>query len=477
MAGRNGIRIGIALGDREVVGVILGKRGAPTAKVSVSLGDEGPEVGADLVRAFGELKVALEQASGRSTDGASVYVALLPPLADARVVPFPPMRESEVKAVLGRDVARYFLGANRPRVVGVRLPRGNGNGAGKQPGAAVSVLAAATSGALRQQELKQPGAAVSVLAAAAPLALLEAARSALGQTGWRGASFSVAHGAWLESAWSTKGTPVKAVVSVVGPTAHVLRLEGADPVAVRQVPSTDLAAVSAATGEGPGRVLVLGTPQLFEDLSAAMARSGLTASRDPEGWPGAEEGTAGRAATPVLELVPPTLATERREKGRKNAIALVGAAVVLILASLGAQLWGAYRELGAIQEQRASIQSEVAPLLSARDSLNSLNTQVRSMEELSRNSPVWARSLVELTALLPEDTYLTGFFASGDTVELEAAGTQAGEAIQALREAGLFQEIRLQGLVERELEEGETVVERFKLWARLPPEGGGEEES
>jgi len=351
-------------------------------------------------------------------------------------------------------VARYFLGANRPRVVGVRLSKGNGNGAGKQPGAAVPVLAAA-----------------------APLGLLEAARSALGQTGWRGASFSVAHGAWLESAWSTKGTPVKAVVSVVGPTAHVLRLEGADPVAVRQVSSADLAAVSAATGEGPGRVLVLGTPQLFEDLSAAMARSGLTASRDPEGWPGAEEGTAGRAATTVLELVPPTLATERREKGRKNAIALVGAAVVLILASLGAQLWGAYRELGAIQEQRASIQSEVAPLLSARDSLNSLNTQVRSMEELSRNSPVWARSLVELTALLPEDTYLTGFFASGDTVELEAAGTQAGEAIQALREAGLFQEIRLQGLVERELEEGETVVERFKLWARLPPEGGGEEES
>ena len=449
MAGRNGMRIGIALGDREVVGVVLGKRGAPSAKVSVALGEEGPEVGAELLRAFSELKAALEQASGRSTDGALVYVTLLPPLADARLVSLPPMRESEVEAVLRRDVARYFLGANRPRVVGVRLSKGNGNGAGKQPGAAVPVLAAA-----------------------APLGLLEAAQSALGQTGWRGASFSVAHGAWLESAWSTKGTPVKAVVSVVGPTAHVLRLEGADPVAVRQVSSADLAAVSAAIGEGPGRVLVLAAPHLFEDLSAAMARSGMTTARDPEGWPGAEEGTARRAATAVLELVPPTLATERREKGKRNAGALAGAAVVLILASLGAQLWGAHRELGVVQERRASIRSEVAPLLSARDSLNGLTTQIRSMEELSRSSPVWARSLVELAALLPENTYLTGFFASGDTVELEAAGAQAGEAIQALREAGLFQEIRLQGLVERELEEGETVVERFKLWARLPPVGG-----
>jgi len=221
--------------------------------------------------------------------------------------------------------------------------------------------------------------------------------------------------------------------------------------------------------------LVLATPPVFEDLSAGLARSGLTASRDPEGWPGAEESTAGRAATAVLELVPPSLAGERKKKGRRNTAGLVGAAVVLVLASLGAHLWGAYRELGALRERRASIESEVAPLRAARDSLNNLNTQIQSMEELSRSSPVWARSLVELAALLPEDTYLTSFFASGDTVELEAAGAQAGEAIQALREAGLFQEIRLQGLVERELEEGETVVERFKLWARLPS-GRGEGE-
>ncbi|MFH1763893.1 MAG: PilN domain-containing protein [Gemmatimonadota bacterium] len=449
MAVRNGIRIGIALGDSEVVGVILGGKSAPTAKVAVSLGDEGPEVGAELRRAFGELKAALEAASGRSTGGALVYLALLPPLADARLVPFPPMRKSEVEAVLARDVARYFLGVKRTRVVGVRLPKGNGNGA-------------------RREE----GPAIPVLAAAAPLGLLEATRSALGQTGWRSASFSVAHGAWLESALSAKGAPAKAVVSVIGGTAHVLRLEGADPVAVRQVPSVELAAIADAVGEGGGRVLVLATPQAFGDLSAVMAKRGLTAFRDPEGWPASEEGTAGRAGATDLELVPPTLAKERRDRGRRNAVSLVGAAVVLILASLGAQLWGAHRELGAVQERRASIRPEVAPQLAARDSLNGLTTQIQSMEELSRGSPVWTRSLVELAALLPENTYLTGFFASGDTVELEAAGAQAGEAIQLLREAGIFREIRLQGLVERELEGGETVVERFKLWARLPPAGG-----
>jgi Tfp pilus assembly protein PilN len=304
------------------------------------------------------------------------------------------------------------------------------------------------------------------------LRLLEAARVALGEIDWKGASFSAGHAAWIEAASATKGTPPKAVVSVVGDTAHVLLLEGADPVAVRQIPAADRASVVNALGGGSGRVLVLADPRAFEDLGAALAKNGLMAVRDPEGWPGVEEGTAGRAATGVLELVPPTLADERREKGRKVTGALVGAALALLLASFGAQLWGAYRELGAIQGKRASIRSEVAPLLSARDSLNILTTQIQSMEELSRRSPVWARSLVELAALLPEDTYLTGFFASGDTVELEAAGAQAGEAIQVLREAGLFREIRLQGLVEREMENGETVVERFKLWARLPQTGG-----
>jgi len=451
MAGRNGMRIGIALGAEEVTGVVLGKRGAPFAKVGVSLGPETKDSGAELLRAFSELKRELEKATGGSTDGASVFIALLPPLADARLVPFPPMRKAEVESVLGRDVARYFLGANRPRVVGVRIPRGNGTETGDGDGSSVSVLAAA-----------------------APLRFLETARSALGSVGWRGVSFSAAHGAWLESAASVKGSQLRSVVAVVGPTAHVLRLDGGDVVAVRQLSASDSEEVSVAAGGGPGQVLVVASPQTFDSLKAALVSSGLSVLRDPDGWPGAEELTAGRAGLASLELVPPTLAGERAEKGKRASVGLAIAAVALILASLGAQLWGAHRELGAVREQRSSIRAEVAPLLEARDSLNSLLTTVSSLEELSRSSPVWTRSLVELTAALPQDTYLTGLFASGDTVEIEAAGAKAGEAIQLLREAGLFEEIRLQGLVERELEEGETVVERFRLWARLPNEGGGE---
>lgn len=451
MKRRKGMRIGIALGDRRAVAVVMGRKGAPVADVSVSLGGEATqEVGPELRRAFGELKGALERATGGSTDGASVHLAVLPPLSDARLVPFPPMRRSEVVAVLTRDVSRYFLGANQPRVVGVRLPNGNG-GAARTPEAA----------------------ATPVLAAAAPMALLEAARTALVGVGWSAESLAAAQGAWLAAAESPGGTPVRVVVAVVGDTAHVLRVEGTAVVAVRQLPATDVSAVAAAAGNGPGRAVVLSSPPSFGELDRALTRVGWVVSRDPDGWAGAEEAAAARAGLGGLDLEPPSLAGERRERSRKRALALVGAAAVLLATAAGGQLWGAHRELAAVQARRAAIRGEVAPLLDSRDRLNDLTAQAGSMERLSRSAPAWTRTLVELAALLPEDTYLTGFYASGDTVELRAAGTRAGEAIQALREGGLFQEVRLQGQVERELAEGETVVERFRLWARLP--GPGEE--
>jgi hypothetical protein len=447
MALRNGSRIGIALGAEEATGVVLGQRGAPCAKVPVSWAAGTKDPGADLLRAFGDLKGALEEALGASTDGASVSVALLPPLADARLVSFPPMRRAEVKAVLSRDVARYFLGANRPRVVGVLLPRGNG----KSPG-------------------EDTGPSISVLAAAASLSLLESARTAIDSVGWRGVSFSSAHGAWVESARSAKNSPAS-IVAIASQTAHILRLFGKDVVAVRQVSARDLEAVVQAVGQGGGQALVLASPQEYEDLRHALAGAGFKTFQDPEGWPGVEEATAARAGSSPLELIPPTLARERARRARSTVIRLVAGAAALTLASLGAQLWGAHRELDAVLRRREAIRAEVAPLLEVRDSLNNLQAAVRSLEDLSRSSPVWTRSLVELSALLPQDTYLTGLFASGDTVEIEAAGADAGEAIQILREAGLFEEVRLQGLVERELENGETVVERFRLWARLPEAG------
>jgi len=450
MARGNGLKIGIALGAESAVAVVMGKKGAPIARVPVSLEGEASGFDVDIARGLATLKRQVEESGMGPTDGASVHVALLPPLADARLIPFPPMRRSEVEAVLARDVARYFPGANRPRVVGVFRPRGRNNGG--------------RNGGVGHQ---------AVLAAASPQSLLEAISAALKKVDWRLSSFSAAHGAWLDSKAAGPGAPTAGVVAVLGDRAHVVKLAGPVPEAVRRVPADDPAAVVDALGEGSGTVLVLSGPQAYESLRRPLAEAGFSAARDPEGWPGTEEATAGRAASSALPLVPPTLASERERRSARTTLRMVLGALALVLVSLAFQYWGAHRELQAVQERRTAIRSDVAPLIEARDSLLVLEGQVEALTSLSSSSPVWTRALVDLSALLPSDTYLTGFFASGDTVEVEAAGTRAGEAIQALRSGGLFEELRLQGLVERELEDGETVEERFRLWARLP-QGGGE---
>jgi len=265
---------------------------------------------------------------------------------------------------------------------------------------------------------------------------------------------------------------VDSVVALADSTAHVVRLAGPDPVAVRQVPSHDPEALAQAAG--PGRSAVFCGPAEFSILRSQLASRGSEAQRDPEGWSGAEEAAARWAAASRIELVPPKLNRLRRKGRARIATGLILGGTVLLAASLGTSLWGAHRELEAVREARAALRDQVSPLLDARDSLEMLQTRAQSLDHLSRSSPLWTRSLVELSAVLPRDTHLTGLFASGDTLEIEGAGARAGEAIQALREAGIFEEVRLLGLVEREMEAGETVVERFRLWARLrgEPEQG-----
>jgi len=451
MAGGRGSRIGIALGDRSAVAVVPGGRGAPVARVSGTFEEGNPELAGELRRAFTQLKSELEANGTGPTDGAGVDLALLPPLVDTRLVPFPPLRQEEVEAVLTRDVARYFLGADRPRVVSVLLP--------------------GRSGHLRGVSGGDPA---PVLGAAAPLALLETVRDAVEAAGWRCSTLSAAHGGWLTAALATRGTPVQAVVAVVGRTAHLLRLEGGNVSGVRRIPADDARGVAAVLGPGPGRVLLLSSAGGSDGFHGALAQQGWSVSPDPDGWAGVEESTAARASGRHLELVPPSAREERRREARRNAVLMLAGALVLVLATAGVHLWGAHRELGAIQKKRAEIRSEVGPLLLARDSLNALNARVTALTELEASAPLWTRSLVELTALLPRDTYITAFYASGDTVELEAAGTGAGEAIQSLRASGLFEDLRLQGIVERELDDGETVEERFTVRGRIGPAREGE---
>jgi hypothetical protein len=161
------------------------------------------------------------------------------------------------------------------------------------------------------------------------------------------------------------------------------------------------------------------------------------------------------------------LAVQRRERSRGMAVRIAAAAAILAAAAAGVQFWGLSRELNTLTERRAAIRNAVAPLLTARDSVGELNQRILRIRNLDDGTARLTRALFDLSMLLPMDTHLTSLQANGDTLIIEASGARAGAAIQALRSSGSLAEVHLLGTVDRELEDGSTSIERFRLMARL----------
>lgn len=457
-------RIGLALGPDAVVARLLGAAARPE-RVELPVEGEadggggavgaGPADGPDgdvLTRALAALAADLERTHGREVDGADVFIALLPPRVDVRMIDLPPLKPAEAEAVVRRDQARHFLGSERTRTVGVR---------GDRPAAGDQV----------------PPDLPPAFAAAAPAALLDALVDAAGEVGWRVRTIGPAHSAWLRAGVDglEGGDPPAFVAAVIDQTAHLLGVRERAPVSLRRVPLERVDELGPVVGPGP--VAVVGDTGGADAVAADLRRRGATVGR---AWP--DEDAAGLAArfaegaTP--RLAPPSLEARVRERSREQLVRSIGAAAVLVLLAVGLHYLNLRRELASLQDERMALRAEVAPLVAARDSLFRLNEEVTTIGTVAGQSHGWTRALAELAYLLPRETYLTSLTGNEGLLEFEAAGQRAGEALEALRAATTLHDVRLVGLVERELENGETVVERFRLSARidapLAPSQGGE---
>jgi hypothetical protein len=97
-------QVGIALGADRLLAALPGRRSLETTDI------------ADLARAMEDLKQAAH------LPAASVTVAVLPPLVELRRIPLPRLQSDEHRRVIARDVARYFVGARDPQVIGSDAP-------------------------------------------------------------------------------------------------------------------------------------------------------------------------------------------------------------------------------------------------------------------------------------------------------------------------------------------------------------------
>lgn len=427
------LRIGIAIGEDAVTAVA--HAGGLRHSAVEPLPARALESAGALATALQAVAATLESALGHALGPARVHIALQPPLADARLVQLPPLRPREAEAVLRRDAARHFVGGAVARVVGVVAVRRD--------------------------------AAGPTLAAAAALPLVETVRSAVAAAGWRLAGVVPAHASWLAALPAAERGETAAglaVIAVEGAAAHVIRREGDTVTVLRRVPVAWIDEVVAAAGT-PGTAVIFAESPDRTSIVRAFRAAGWTVEDADAAT--AADAAAAHAGDAQLELVPPTLAAARRSRQRAVAWRVAASALLLVAGAAALELWGTRRELTAVRARRAEIRDDVAPLLAARDSLGRLEGRIAAIRTLDTDAPRWTRALFDLALLLPQDTRLTSLQANGDTVVIEAAGARAGAALQALRNANSLRDVRLDGTVERDLQDGETAVERFRVRARL----------
>jgi hypothetical protein len=424
--------------------------GAPEeTSVPLLLPPKGADPTAALVLAVEEVRGALPESRARR----QVRVVLLPPLSEGKLLHnLPPLRREETEQVIRTTAAQHFLRGGVPLVVGVEEE--------------ISSEDASDDDATPPRP--------PVLAAAAPRALADAIHRAVTSVGWEIDSIIPAHAAWLAAlrSWGEgaaasgggTGSP-RVLVALTGGTAHLLRIEGEGLTRVRRFPASALREILEGAGDGPGRILLSAEGSAGQAILDAFTEAGWHAAKESRlaGGPAALAGQF--AGETELEMVPPRLAMERRDRVRRVGIRLGIAGGVLFLATAVVLLLGARMELRSVREYREEIRSSVAPLLAGADSLFRMEDQLRAIEEVEADSEGWAFVLVELAVLLPEDTHLERMQAAGDTLVIEAVGGRAGEVLEALRSSSTLIDPRLEGTIQRDVEGGETTRERFRLSA------------
>jgi len=439
-----GMQIRIALGEGEITAVL------PDREVTIPLDpilrprieDPGPA----LRQGFGRLETELRREYGedRLSGGVRLQVALLPPLSETRLIELPPLRSTEVEAVLRRIAPRHFLVGGRDAIVG-----------GERFGKGVAADSA------------------PVLAAAADRNLVEAIHQAAESREWQLERIVPAQAAWmhalLEAAPLTvtdrsgNGSEVtRLVVAVVGELIYLVRLVGGQPDLIRRTAAGDLPAIVAAAGPEPGRALLLAAGEMRDNLARALVEAGWVLISPEEPRTAAVEAACQTAAA-LPELVSPPQARARSLREKRRTRIMLGMAALLLVAAAPVHLWGVNRALDDVRGERAALRQLFSPALAQRDSLDRLVERIESLQAVEQVATRWTACLVELSELLPRDTHLVSLRGEGERVVLEAMGERAGETLSALRRAESFRDVRIEGLIQRELEGGETSRERFTL--------------
>ena len=437
--------IGLAIGAERITAVRLGQVPPPGAEHETWSRPLDPNALSESVGdALQELQAAFGLRYGR------LWVALLPPLVELKLLDLPRLGRDELERVIARDASRYFLiGATGPAVVALRIPRTQGR------------------------------AVTPMLAAAAPAALLEQLQDQVIRLGWSLERIVPGHVAWADLASHVeRSKPVSWIAVASHESLDLLRSQDERVVAVRRLRlrlslsqlAAEVAACVRASGEaGEPELLVLAPPDFRVELTRGLVEHGLRTVHVPPlavTDPHLAAALSARGSDP-LDLIPPSAAqAQRRRAVRLVRLALAAAAVLLVMAG-GVEWWGVRRELGQVTARRRAIRAEVVQAMSVRSGLEDLDRRVSALRAAEAGRPVWSATMATLASALPPDAHLIAWRGDADSVRVEGLADRAVGVFEGLAHMPGVAGVRADAPIRQETRDSAPPLEHFLLSARL----------
>ncbi len=387
-------------------------------------------------------------------NGGKLEIALMPPLTEIRRLDLPPMGDHELRMLLSRNASRYFIGARSAQLVGT---------------------------AMAPQRASGPQGAV--MAAAVPQRLVAAIHTAARDAGWFVGAVSPAEGAWCSAAaalWPSLSRQTSHLLVCSEDRTELLQLEQGRLSGVRRFRAgaadasliVDAIGPADATPKSPGlaRVVAVGAMTQRRELTRALSSAGLTVGSPPGEWAERAETSdqlaaefAGPLAAPLLRS-DATLAT-RREQARRMITRMATASVALLFLAALFTLWGAKRQLRAIQGDRAAIRPLISATLVGRTSVETAFRQLAALAATQRTAPKWSNVLATLSVRLDEHSYITTLRARDDSVVVDGIAVSAARAFDSMYQMPGLVNVRAAAPVRRESPQGGPALERFTIAA------------
>jgi hypothetical protein len=401
-----------------------------------------------LTSALNELSRSL------GVNGGRLEVALMPPLTEIRRLDLPPMGDHELRMLLSRNASRYFVGARSAQLVGTAMA-----------------------------PQRQSGPQGSVMAAAVPQRLVAALHAAAREAGWTVDAVSPAEGAWCAASgalWPALNRQSSHLLVCSEDRTELLHLEQGRLAGVRRfrAGAADGALVAEAIGPAGAsqkslalaRVTAVGASAQRKELARVLASAGLSVASPPQEWAERADHAdllaaefAGPNAAPLLRSEA-TLAT-RRADARRIIVRMAAASVVLLLLAAVFTLWGAKRQLRAIQADRAAIRPLISATLVGRTSVETGLRQLAALAAVQRTAPRWSAILAGMSTHLDEHSYITTLRARDDSVVVDGIAVSAARAFDSMYKMPGLANVRAAAPVRRESPQGGPAQERFTIAA------------